>query len=280
VQVRNFDGKVAVITGAASGIGKAIAHECIRRKMKVVLADIHHQELNTLEAELKQLNRGEVTSLVVDVSASSDIKRLAKHALSAFGAVHLLFNNAGISGPLGAVWEVDAVALEKVINTNLMSVIYSLREFVPIMLKQKDHCHIINTASGSGLHTAPNMSGYIATKHAVVALSEVLYFDLEERQANIQVSVLCPGLVNTQLTSSIVVKANAPEKVKQLADFFEQQIKKSMLPHEVAKQVFSAIENNQFYILTHYNEHKLLIETRMKNLLKRHNPENPRLFKS
>jgi NAD(P)-dependent dehydrogenase (short-subunit alcohol dehydrogenase family) len=203
-----FSNKVAVITGAASGIGEAIARECARRSMKVILADINFEKLLKLEKELKELNNN-ILSIVTDVSVKSDIQKLAATAIASFGAVHLLFNNAGIAGPLGAIWEVDEKALQKVIDVNLMSVIYGLRAFIPIMLSQNGECYIVNTASGAGLHTTANMTGYMTTKHAVVALSEVLYFDLKQRKTNINISVLCPGMVDTNLTKSMIVQSES-----------------------------------------------------------------------
>jgi NAD(P)-dependent dehydrogenase (short-subunit alcohol dehydrogenase family) len=269
--MKSFHNKVAVITGAARGIGEAIARECAHRNMKLVLADINQDKLLKLEQELIGINKN-IISVIIDVSDKSDITNLATTTLSKFGAVHILFNNAGIAGPLGAIWEVDETKLQQVIDINLMSVIYGLRTFVPIMLKQREDCYIVNTSSGAGLHTSSNMSGYMATKHAVVALSEVLYFDLEQRKANINVSVLCPGMVVSDLTTSMQVKENAPQKVKEQAEYLKKLIKSGMPGQEVAKQVFAAIEANQFYILTHYDEHKILIENRMRNLLNKHNP--------
>jgi short-subunit dehydrogenase len=272
--MESLENKVAVITGAANGIGEAIARQCVKRKMKVVLADIDTNRLIKLEKELKNESH-DIVSVITDVSIKSDIINLAKVTISSFGKVHLLFNNAGIAGPLGAIWEVDEDKLQKTININLMSVIYGLREFIPIMLSQNEECYIVNTASGAGLHTSANMSCYIATKHAVVALSEVLFFDLEKRQSNIHVSVLCPGLVSTSLVESIEVKKESTKDVNELAEFFKKSIKTGMSPSIVAEQVFASIHKNQFYILTHYNEHKELIKSRMENILQRHNPVKP-----
>jgi len=246
--MNSFHDKTAVITGAASGIGAAIAKECAKKNMKIVLADINCDKLIKLKETLKDKNDN-IIAVVTDVSKKSDIENLAAETLSKFDTVHLLFNNAGIAGPLGAIWEVNETKLQQVIDVNLMSVIYGLRTFIPIMLEQRENCYIVNTASGAGLHASPNMSGYMATKHAIIALSEVLYFDLEQRKANINVSVLCPGMVVSDLTNSMQVEVNAPLEVKEQADFLEKSIKSGMSAEKVAKQVFAAIETNQFYIL-------------------------------
>lgn len=266
------ENQVAVITGAASGIGEAIARQCAEKKMKLVLADINGDKLVEIEKELSNL-QGNVISVVTNVSSKKDISHLANVAISTFGKIHLLFNNAGIAGPLGALWEIEESALQKIIDVNLMSVIYCLREFIPKMLAQNEECYVINTASGAGLVPGPNLSGYSMVKHAVVALSEILYFDLNQRGANIHVSVVCPGIVNTKLAESLMVEDEALPEVNELSEFFKMSIKKGMSPYLVADQIFDAIEKNQFYILTHYDEHKKLIQNRMENILERRNPE-------
>lgn len=270
--MQDFKNKVAVITGAGSGIGKAIALECARRKMRVVLADINLENLMQCENEFKKLNTTPI-ALVIDVSKEADIKRLAKATLDAYGAVHILFNNAGIPGPIGPIWEIDLAEFEHTMTCNLMGVVYGLREFIPLMLKQKDECHIVNTASGAGLHTGPNMSAYVASKHAIVALSEVLHFDLWQRDENIHVSLLCPGLVATSFADSLKAKETDSKEVKELVNFFKTAMKaEGMSPSVIADLVFRAIERKQFYILSHIAQHKELIKNRMENILKEKNP--------
>lgn len=201
-----FENKVAVITGAASGIGEALAKECSKRGMKLVLSDINGEKLETLAQQLKETNNN-VISVKADVSDKTDIEKLASESLSAFNEVDCLFNNAGISGPFGLIWEVDERELEKVIKVNLMSVVYGLHVFIPLMIKQNKECWIVNTASGAGLYTngelTLNLPGYLATKHAVVALSEQLYLIFEERNLKINISILCPGAVATNFLNSI-----------------------------------------------------------------------------
>ena len=192
-----FQNKVAVVTGAADGIGKAIAKKCLQSGMKVVLADINAKSLENCKNELNTTD-AEMISVITDVSNESSVKNMAEIAINQFGKVHLLFNNAGIPGPVGPIWEVNLTSSEEVMKINLMGTIYGLRTFIPIMLKQNEECHIVNTASGAGLHTSANTSGYTITKHGIVALTEVLYYDLKQRNINnINVSVLCPGSVKT-----------------------------------------------------------------------------------
>ncbi|OGT60639.1 MAG: hypothetical protein A3E85_02765 [Gammaproteobacteria bacterium RIFCSPHIGHO2_12_FULL_45_12] len=268
----SFKNKVAVITGAASGIGEAIANECCKREMKLVLSDINSEKLEILAQQLKEKNQNVIT-VCADVSNKIEVEKLAQATFSAFKSVDFLFNNAGIAGPFGAIWEVDELELEKVIKVNLMSVIYGLRLFIPSMIKEDKECWIINTASGAGLYTSglltSNLPGYVASKHAVVALSEQLYLDIQKRKLKINVSVLCPGPVATNFLDSIKVENN-----NDVIEEFKNKIANSMTPSVVAEQVFKGIQSKQFYILTHYEEHHEHIERRMNNILQRKNPAN------
>ena len=266
--MKQFDKKTAVITGAGSGIGAALAKKCAQRCMKLVLADIDATRLETLKDHLTNFDIDVVTH-PCDVADEAQIKQLADITKEHFGAPHLLFNNAGIAGPLGAIWETDCQDVERVLRVNFLSMVYSCRYFVPLMLDAKQHSHIINTASGAGLHTAANMTAYMTSKHAVVALTEILQRDLNEREADIGVSVLCPGMVETQLTDSMTVADDAAEHVQQVAQYFEKIIQVGMSADDVADMTFEAIENDIFYILTHYEEHQERIKERFQSMLKR-----------
>ena len=177
--MREFKDKVAVITGAASGLGRAMADRCVQEGMKVVLADVEVEELAKTEASMKA-SGATVLALRTDVSQASDMEALAQKTLEAFGAVHLLCNNAGV-GTDAAIWKSTIADWEWVIGVNLWGVIHGVRIFVPIMLKQDTESHIVNTASMAGLISGPGLGAYKVTKHAVVALSETLYHELAER---------------------------------------------------------------------------------------------------
>src|SRR5438552_10271105 len=195
--MKEFKDKVAVITGAASGIGRALADRCVREGMKVVLADVEPEPLTNTEASLKAAG-ATVLAVRTDVSQASDVEALAQKTLDAFGAVHLLCNNAGVATG-ASIWESTIADWEWVVGVNLWSVIHGVRIFVPIMLAQDTECHIVNTASISGLVSLPRTSIYAVTKHGVVTLSEVLHRELAERGGKVKVSVLCPALVKTQI---------------------------------------------------------------------------------
>ncbi len=278
--MKDFKGKVAVITGAASGIGRAVAERCVSEGIQVVLADIDEARLTRTETELKAAG-GTVLAVKTDVSKRSDVERLAGQAFDAFGQVHLLFNNAGV-GAGGAPWEATWNDWEWVIGVNLWGVIHGVKIFTPLMLAQNTECHIVNTSSAAGLHAGVAFAPYSVTKHAVVALSESLYLSLQQRNSLIKVSVLCPGLVSTDIANAERNRPAelrnppvtwSPEMQASLASF-KATIDASMPPLQVADLVFDAIRQEQFYILTH-PEWKEAIQLRTDHLLRMENPQNP-----
>jgi NAD(P)-dependent dehydrogenase (short-subunit alcohol dehydrogenase family) len=278
--MKEFKGKVAVITGAASGIGRGIAERCVREGMKVVLADIDEAELAKAETELKA-EGGTVLGVRTDVSKRSDVELLARKALDAFGQVHLLFNNAGIAAG-GAPWEATWNDWEWVIGVNLWGVIHGVKVFAPLMLAQNSECHIINTSSTAGLIVGSSSAPYAVTKHAVVALSESLYLALQQRNSLVKVSVLCPGMVRTNIANAERNRpddlrnepvAMTPEMQAGLAAF-KAALEGATPPQQVADVVFEAIKNEQFYILSH-PEWTEVIQLRTDKLLKLENPQNP-----
>jgi len=277
--MQEFAGKVAVVTGAASGIGRAISQRCVQENMKVVLADIEEEVLARVSQELKA-SGANVLAVRTDVSRVGDVEALAQKTLSTFGSVHLLFNNAGVSAG-GTIWESTEADWQWVIGVNLWGVIHGLRVFVPIMLAQDTSCHIVNTASVAGLVPYFPASPYHATKHAVVALSENLYFSLAGSKSKVKTSVLCPGYVNTRILESDRNRPaelqNAPITIpptpEAIAAFQEiqQVIQNGMPPQQVADHVFQAIQDEQFYILTH-PEYDPILRQRMDDILQRKNP--------
>src|SRR6516162_3964639 len=275
--MKDFNSKVAVITGAASGIGRALAERCVREGMKVVLADVEPGALAEVEASL-QAAGGTALAVRTDVSQATDIEALARKTLEAFGAVHLLCNNAGVATSGTAVWESSLTDWEWVIGVNLWGVIHGVRSFVPIMLAQDTQCHIVNTASLSGLISFPGGSVYAVSKHGVVTLSESLHHELAERGAKVKVSVLCPGLVQTRIVDCA---RNRPARLASRTpmgpveaagwETLRQQMQTAMPPAQVADAVFQAIHEERFYILTH-PEGKDWIRTRMEDILQERNP--------
>ena len=230
--MQSLRGKTAVVTGAASGIGRALAFRLSREGMKLVLADVDRRGLAEVA---KQIPRS--LAVRADVSKQRDVEKLAGRAWAHFGAVHLLCNNAGVA-EYGPVWEVSPARWRRVLGVNLWGAIHGCLAFVPRMLKQRGAAHILNTASMAGLVTPPGAGAYGVSKHGVVALSEALVQDLAARGARIGVSVLCPGWVATRLADG------ADPVVRML-------VAHGMSPDLVADHAVRAVREGRFYVLTH-----------------------------
>ncbi len=277
--MKEFQGKVAVVTGAASGIGRALAERCAQEGMRVVLAGINEQTLMQASQELKA-EGASVLAVQTDVSKAGDVEALAQKAFDTYGAVHLLFNNAGV-GAGTIIWESTLADWEWTIGVNLWGVIHGIRAFVPRMLEQDTEGHIVNTASIAGLTSGPGLGIYKVTKYGVVTLSETLYHELALRGAKIKTSVLCPGFVKTRIMDGARNRParlqNDPAEVKMgpesvaLIQFMLQAVEAGMPPQQVADIVFQAIRDETFYILTH-PESKEEIRVRMEDMLQERNP--------
>jgi NAD(P)-dependent dehydrogenase (short-subunit alcohol dehydrogenase family) len=277
--MQDFMGKVAVVTGAASGIGRAIAERCAQEGMKVVLADVEAQALDQAENALRGTGAS-VLAVRTDVSKVGDVEELARQTVDAFGGVHLLFNNAGVNA-IGKIWEATLADWEWVMGVNLWGAIHGIRAFVPIMLAQETECHVVNTSSVMGLLPYHPSAPYLVTKHAVVALTEHLYHSLAQANSKVKASVLCPGWVKTQLVDS---ERNRPLELQnppsdqplspELAAAMQWRrdaIAAGMAPQEVAGHVFDAIRAEQLYILI-APAFTPQVQQRMENILQQRNP--------
>lgn len=274
--LQDFSNKVAVITGAASGIGRAIANRFARDCMGLVLADIEDEPLAIAAEELKAAG-ADVLAVPTDVSNALSVQALSDAAFERFGAVHLLFNNAGV-GVAGAVWENSIADWQWVFGVNLWGVIHGIKSFVPRMMEQNTECWIVNTASVAGLITGPGMGVYNVTKHGVVALSETLHYDLEEAGSLVKVSVLCPAWVKTRIMDSSRNRSGyVPDPNRTLPPWVEarrQAIEGGLSADYVAECVIDAIREDRFYIFTH-PEAMPLVQARMNGILTGQNPVNP-----
>ncbi len=281
--MKEFQGKVAVVTGAASGIGRALAERCAKEEMKVVLADIEEQALMQASRDLAAQG-AQVLAVPTDVSQAGEVETLARKAFETYSAVHLLFNNAGVGAGKSA-WESSLADWEWVLGVNLWGVIHGIHFFVPRMLEQRSEGHIVNTASMAGLTYGPGQSIYKVSKHGVVSLSETLYYELALRGASLKVSVLCPGLVSTNILDA---QRNRPARLQDasveeplspqaeaVVQRFQQAVREAMPPGQVADIVFEAIREERFYILTHPTW-KAAIQSRMEDILQERNPTLPR----
>jgi NAD(P)-dependent dehydrogenase (short-subunit alcohol dehydrogenase family) len=283
--MKNLTGKVVVITGGASGLGREFANTACERGMKIVLADV---EGNTLEQAATELRAqgAEVLSMLCDVRKGPQVQALADAAMKRFGAVHLVFNNAGV-GSGGLIWENTEADWEWVLGVNLWGVIHGVRIFTALMLElaQKDPSfegHIVNTASMAGLLNAPTMGVYNVSKHAVVSLSETLYHDLQLVEAPIGASVLCPYFVPTGISQShrnrpADVKMDARPTISQMAaQAMTQKAVESgkVSAKQVAQMTFDAIADGQFYIYSHPDALAGVAE-RMDEIVHHRNPGDP-----
>jgi NAD(P)-dependent dehydrogenase (short-subunit alcohol dehydrogenase family) len=278
--MKDFQGKVAVITGGASGLGRAMAERFAAEGMSIVLADIEPEALARAEAEMKAAG-ARVIGVRTDVSKAAEVEALAQQTLKAFGGVHLLANNAGVAEG-GNVWDNTVADWEWVLGVNMWGVIHGVRVFTPIMLEQGSEGHIINTASVAGLISPPGMGIYCVSKHAVVTLSECLHHDLAQKTDKIKCSVLCPAYVPTGIADSgrnRPAELNQPRQ-KTAADLaLDASLKKAvqsgkLSAADVAQKVYEAVRDERFYILTH-PKIKPSIQWRMEDLLQDRNPTNP-----
>jgi NAD(P)-dependent dehydrogenase (short-subunit alcohol dehydrogenase family) len=283
--MKNFQNKVAVITGGASGFGREFANIGAGLGMKLVLADVQQDALDKAKAEL-EAQGAQVLAMRCDVRKAEEVQALADASMNRFGAVHLMFNNAGV-GSGGLIWENTLADWEWVLGVNLWGVVHGVRIFTPLMLEcaKKEpgyEGHIVNTASMAGLLNAPNMGIYNVSKHAVVSLSETLYHDLQLINAPIGASVLCPYFVPTGISHS---ERNRPGELKDdIAPTASQRAAQAVSEKavssgkvtaaQVAERTFDAIRDGRFYIYSH--PHALgNVQTRMEDIILQRNPSDP-----
>jgi NAD(P)-dependent dehydrogenase (short-subunit alcohol dehydrogenase family) len=277
--MQQLDGKVAVVTGGASGIGRAMAQRFAREGMKLALVDIEAGALERATADFEAAG-AEVFPQVVDVSDADQMDGLAQAVLDRFGAVHVVCNNAGVASG-GAMWELSTADWEFVLRPNLWGVIHGVRVFTKHLIAQ-DEGHIVNTASLAGLVSVPGVGPYNVTKHGVVTLSETLHSELAALGSKVGVSVLCPGFVNTRLWDS---ERNRPDELQNAdeAPTVEEQQAAEMLKalivggtpvDPIAEHVLDAVLQQRFYILTHEGSQGF-VEQRMQRIVNGENPAPP-----
>ena len=274
--MKALKGKVAAVTGAASGLGRSMALAFAAEGMDVALADVDEKGLKETAS---LVNGVRTTTLRVDVSQADQVDGFRDHVLARLGGVHVVCNNAGVS-PLGAVWENTPADWQWILGVNLWGVIHGVRSFTPHLIA-RDEGHIVNTASVAGLISPPGSGAYNVTKHAVVALSESLYHDLRERRSVVGVSVLCPAYVPTRITES---ERSRPTDLPAGEKSGETLAREAMLrkavssgkisADQVAQAVLAAVKEERFYVLTHPRI-KGAIQARMEDILEGRAPRNP-----
>jgi NADP-dependent 3-hydroxy acid dehydrogenase YdfG len=271
-------GKVAVITGAGSGLGRAMAHRFGAARMRLVLTDIDEARLNEVGGELDDVGVAVVTQ-VTDVSKASQVHGLADFAYEQFGAVNVLCNNAGVA-VVGSAWECSDADWAWAMGVNFWGVLHGLRAFLPRMLESGEPGHVVNTASAAGILAPPLSSAYVATKHAVVGMTESLFHDLALRGANISCSVLAPGFVKTGIASSESVRPEEHKNavpstdplVAEVGKYYAEEVARGIPAETVAEAVHDAVLEQRFYIFTH-PEMTPAFEDRFSRLLAGKNPK-------
>lgn len=261
--MQDFEEKVAVITGGASGMGRAFADRFAAEGMKLALADIEEPELARAVDELKA-GGADVIGVRTDVARIEDVQALRERALEAFGAVHVVCNNAGVAG--GSVIDSPIEMWRWVLGVNLWGVIHGCNVFLPDLLEQGEG-HVVNTASIAGLGGAAGLGVYCTSKFAVVGLSESLHHDLVARDSQVGVSVLCPGFVKTRIFES---HRNMPDDVRAVFETSEaaDEVQRTVIgfgipPNDVADAVFAAISDKRFFVLPHQRAARQYVENRL-----------------
>jgi NAD(P)-dependent dehydrogenase (short-subunit alcohol dehydrogenase family) len=254
-----LDGKVAVVTGAAGGIGVALCERFAAEGMRIVMADVDPERLEAAAAQID----AEVLAVTTDVSRYESVEALERQAVERFGAVHVLCNNAGVT-LTGRTWRFSLEEWEWLLGVNLWGVIHGIKAFVPGMLERGEPAHVVNTASIAGLTGFPVISMYTTSKFAVVGLSESLEHDLRAKDAPVGVSVVCPGAIDTDLRRNSSARRPGAAQGTALAADPEEAVRAA--PAVVADQVVDAIRNGRFWVLTHpaYNE---LLEQRLRGIV-------------
>ncbi|MEO8703771.1 MAG: SDR family NAD(P)-dependent oxidoreductase [Kofleriaceae bacterium] len=270
--------KVAVITGGASGIGLALARRLAAERVKLVLLDI---EQAALDAARETLRGAEVLGIRVDVSQGAAVEAAAAQARERFGVAHIIVNNAGVAGGSGPLWTISEADWAWTLGANLWGVIHGIRAFVPPLLASGEEGHVVNTASIAGLTSHPWMGPYTATKHAVVAMSEVLSKELELAGSKIGVSVLCPGFVKTNISHSDRNRdpADRHPNGPNLNTLMQQLVDAGKPADVIAEAVVAAIREPRFYILTH-DEMRPALEHRQRDILEGRKPGIDPMFRS
>ena len=254
--MKEFEGKTAIVTGAASGIGLGLAEKFAKERMQVVMADVEEEALNKAVEKLKK-HQYRVMGISADVLIQESMKELFDKSIEAYGNIHILCNNAGIGANSGnkAIWEINKTDWDWSLGVNFYGVLHGLQTFVPHMIDHGEEGHIVTTVSLAGL--LPGAGTYGVSKHAALALTQGLNRDLMARDSKINSSVLCPGFVNTNIMNSErnrpqhLVSNNQIDTNEEQLEIFNFLLKNGKEPSEIADIVFEGIKDNIFYILTH-----------------------------
>jgi NAD(P)-dependent dehydrogenase (short-subunit alcohol dehydrogenase family) len=258
-----WQGKVAVITGAASGIGRGLAEHAAQQNMQLVLADVNADALEKLVAEL---DLKQAITVTTDVSDLKSVKALAQRAFEVYGQVDLLFNNAGVM-TTGLSWEIDPAVFQRTLDININGVLNGVRAFLPRMKEQVEGGRIVNTASMGGLLSSPLMAPYSISKFAVVAYSESLRAELEMLELPVAVSVLCPGPVQSGIFNRALGDVDQPAVQHFVQRLSDGMMKNGITPKELARRAFRDMDEGKFWLIPQPESLRKGFERRCKDIL-------------
>ena len=260
--METFAGRVAVVTGAGSGIGLALAERFGREGMHVVLADVRPERLDDAVARVEAAGAVGAIGVVTDVGDADAVDVLAQRAVDAFGGVHLLCNNAGVSA-IGNLWQTPIEDWRWVLEVNLLGIVHGLRSFVPLLLDQ-DEAHVVNTASMAAFVTSPGMGAYIASKHGVIGVSKALRADLAARWPHVGVTVLCPGEVATNLADNVRTLGRPRDAAR--VDALRSALGVALPAADVAEMVLAAVRGRRFWVFPNGDAHLATLEAELEEL--------------
>jgi NAD(P)-dependent dehydrogenase (short-subunit alcohol dehydrogenase family) len=260
--VKTLSERVAVVTGGGSGLGLGMAEALAAAGTKVVLADVDEARLEQAAARLRAGGAPGVCTVPTDVRDPAAVTALADRALDAFGAVHIVCNNAGISA-IGHQWQTPLGDWNAVLGVNLLGVVHGVHAFMPVLIEQ-DEAHVVNTASMSGLIASPGMGAYVASKHAVVGLTKGLRDDLAARWPHVGVTLVCPGQIATNLADNVRTLGRPQDTAR--VEALRQNLAGSMDPRVAGEMVVDAIRNRVFWVLPNGTPHLSALDAELAEL--------------
>ncbi|HUS61630.1 MAG TPA: SDR family NAD(P)-dependent oxidoreductase [Acidimicrobiales bacterium] len=260
--MKTFAGRVAVVTGAGSGIGLALAERFGREGMNVVLADVSVERLEEAVVRVETAGASGAVGIVTDVRDPDAVESLARRAVETYGGVHLLCNNAGVSA-IGYLWQTPLEDWRWVLDVNLLGIVNGLRSFVPLLLEQ-DEAHVVNTASMAAFVTSAGMGAYIASKHGAVGVSKALRADLAARWPHVGVTVVCPGAVATNLADNVRTPGRPQDAAR--VDALRASLEGAFAAADVAEMVVATVLAGRFWVFPDGGAHVAALEAELAEL--------------
>lgn len=271
--MKALSGKTVIITGAARGIGYALAQSCAAKQMNVVMTDIEGETLQASADRLRE-SGAQILAIKADVLKPESWIEVKEKSVQAFGTINILVNNAGVLGTPARTWEVNSAEWSRVLDINLNSVILGISTFVPLMKEQDSPAHIVNIASVAGHATQPFLAPYHVTKFGVTAITECLFHEFEVLDIDIGLTLVAPGFTRTNIMSkkNFADGSNDDPHMAKLHETFQGGVEGGASPEDVAEQILQAVQGNQFYVFTSPGTIEL-VKSRFDKILNFENPD-------